>query len=136
MIHLYAVLTREYLRRLCFFWSMLVLVLIGLPWTIMGVAWLKGQYISFDTASASRNFIMYQQLALGFLPLLTLLIQWQIYPHLYARPISTRAMAGWLMATGAVTVAGTNVLILLSYRFLFGAEWPLFAPRCSSSLSC
>ena len=66
--------------------------------------------------------------ALVVLPLLTLIVQWQIYPHLYARPISTRAMAAWLMATGVVTIAGTNLLFLLSYRFLLGANWPLLAP--------
>ncbi len=106
-----------------------LIVFIGGPLAILGLSWLHGQNLTTGVFGPYTFNPTYQLLALVLLfPLLTLVVQWQIYPHLYARPISTRAMAAWLMATGVVTIAGTNLLILLAYRFLLDANWPLLAP--------
>ena len=125
-MNLYAVLTIEYLRRVRYYWLLAVLLFIGGPGAFVTLLWLKGYGISQTGASAYSA--PYLGIALLLLPLFTLVAQWQIYPHLYHRPMTTRALALWLMLTGAITIAGTNVLFILAYRLLFGATWPILAP--------
>ncbi len=128
MTSLYRVLTVEYVRRIRFYWYVTVILFVGGPLAILGLLWLHGQSLSADVLGPFAFNPTYHLLAVLVLPLLTLIVQWEIYPHLYARPISTRALAAWLMATGVVTIAGTNLLILLAYRFLLEVYWPLLAP--------
>ena len=128
MMSLYRVLTIEYVRRIRFYWYVAVILFIGGPLAILGLLWLHGQNLYAGTFEPFTFNATHQLVTVLLFPLLTLVVQWQIYPHLYARPISTRAMAAWLMITGVVTVAGTNLLILLAYRFMLGANWPLLGP--------
>ena len=128
MSDVFLVLTTEYLRRLRFYWSIAVLVFIGGPLGFLGLIWLSNTELAADVVRSYDYLPLYMGGALLMVPILTLLIQWEIYPHLYVRPISTRAIAAWLMVTGAATIAGTNLLLLLAYRLLFRVEWPILAP--------
>jgi hypothetical protein len=128
MTSLYRVLTIEYLRRLRFPWLTAAVVFIGGPLAMMGLFSLKGLKLSPGWAGPYDHQAPFTAVSLLILSLLTLVVQWEVYPHLYSRPISTRAMAGWLMATGVATLAGTHLRFLLAYRLLLGTIWPSLAP--------